>query len=423
MAQVKNMEFPEFEGSITEDLFMASTLQNAQEVYQGKAYHVAELKKIILFPQRTGKITIPSGKADMVVVVRSGKQVKTPIGTQNLLSYSQISVQTIPLTINIEPLPNDKPSDFINGIGTFTVQSSISSTNMTANEGVTLTVNLNGTGNLKLTKTPEIAFPSDFEVYDPKISNEVEPTSNGLSGSKKIEYFFIPRQEGKYVIPETRFSYFDIKSGSYKQLTIPSYTLNVAPDLSGGNNTSVSFNNKEENIYKDVQPFKTSQYKYKKTDDFIFGTLGYWLWYLISFILLLAGIFYYRNVQKQNSDIVKLRNRKANKVALKRLKQAGVFLKENNKEKFYEEILRATWGYLSDKLSIPVANLNRENIETEMNNFGVSKELANSFIYILDTCEFARYAPVESQEEMDNFYHKAIESIEQMESTVKKHKK
>ncbi|MFV0468174.1 MAG: BatD family protein [Dysgonomonas sp.] len=422
MAQVKNMEFPEFEGFISEDLFMASTLQNAQERYNGKTYYTAELKKIVLFPQRSGKITIPSGKADIVVVVRSGRQVQTPFGAQNLLTYSEQSVMTTPLTINIESLPTDKPKDFANAVGSFSAQANISATNIKANDGVTITLNINGNGNLKLIKTPEIQFPSEFEVYDPKITNNVQPTGagGGLSGNKKIEYYFIPRSEGKYEIPATTFSYFNPSTGKYSQLQIPAYTLNVAKDPNGGkNNSATSYNQNKEKI-TDICDIKSGDYTFVKTEDFLFGSVGYYLWYIIPALLLAGSLAYYRKQLKENADIVKLKTKRANKVAIKRLKLAKTYLVSNNKEKFYEEILRATWGYLSDKLSIPVTNLNRENIELEMVRYGASQELIDSFIYILDTCEFARYSPVESHTVMDQFYNKAVDAIQTMESSLRK---
>lgn len=420
MQQVRNIEFPEFEGFITEDLYTPTTLQLNLESYKGHNYYVADLKRFLLFPQRSGKITIPSGKAEIVFYVNSGKQSNSGINPYNVYVKTAKSVTTNPLDINVSPLPEGKPADFANAIGSFNVNSSISGTNIKANDGVTLTVNITGNGNLKLIKTPEIAFPQEFEVYDPKITNDVEPTGGGLSGSKKIEYFFIPREEGKYDIPATTFSYFDPSNGQYKKLQIPAYTLNVAKDPTGGkNNSATSYNQAEKETIKDILYLKTGEYKFSKSNNFLFGSVSYILWYIIPTLLFIAGLIYYRKQLKDNQDIVRMKTKRANKIAIKRLKLANTYLQNNNNEKFYEEILRATWGYLSDKLSIPVANLNRENIELELNKYGASQDLIHAFIYILDTCEYARYAPEEPHQVMDNFYNKAVDAISDMESAIK----
>lgn len=422
MKQVGASEFPEFEGFITEDIPIPSYLMMGKERYNGRNYYVADFKKFLLFPQRSGKITIPSGKVQIVVEVRSGRTVQTPFGSDNLTMPVSTLVTTSPVTIDVSPLPEDKPLDFANAVGTFSVQSNISSRNVTANDNVTLTVNISGNGNLKLIRTPDIKFPSEFETYDPKLTTDAQPSGNGLAGTQKIEYLFIPRQEGKFEIPATEFSYFDPGSGKYKQLQIPAYTINVAKDPTGGNTSATSYNQDGAKIIKDIRHIKTGEYKYVKSDKFLIGSLQYILWYIIPSLLLIGFVLYYRKRIRENADIVRMKTKRANKVAIKRLKLANTYLQANNNEKFYEEILRAVWGYLSDKLTIPVANLNRENIELELGKYGASNKLVESFISILDTCEYARYAPAEPHNVRDNFYNKTVEAITEMENTIKEKK-
>ncbi|WP_280673061.1 MULTISPECIES: BatD family protein [unclassified Dysgonomonas] len=418
-----DIEFPEFEGFIREDIPMPSALQTRIERINGKNYFSADLVKYLLFPQRSGKITIPAGKASFILRVRSGRQVRTFLGPQNLMTSVQKNIVINPVILDVKSLPDGKPANFANAVGNFNVKSQISATNLKANDGVTLTVDINGAGNLKLIKNPDIKLPSDFEAYDPKVTNDVNPTNSGLAGSKKIEYFFIPRHEGKYEIPATQFSYFDPGSGTYKQLEIPAYTLNVAKDPTGGAGAATSYNNQSDvKVAKDIRYIKDGTYRFSRTNDFMAGSLAYWLWYIIPTLLFASFFIYYRKQIRENADIVRMKTKKANKVAIRRLQQADAFLKANNKEKFYEEILRAVWGYLSDKLVIPVSNLNRENIEVELAKYGAGNDLIASFISILDTCEYARYAPNQEYKVMDNFYNEAIDTITKMENTIKLNK-
>lgn len=422
MTMVRNVEFPEFEGFITEELYSPTTLQVTSERVNGINYYAADLKRFLLFPQRSGKLTIPSGKAEIVFSVRTGKQYKSDMGAVNISTNVSRMVNTTPKDVTVKELPSGKPADFVNAVGSFTANSSISAQKINANNGVTITLNISGTGNLKLIKTPEIDFPSDFEVYDPKISNDVKPTNNGLTGTQKIEYYFIPRQEGKYEIPATTFSYFDPASGQYKKLQIQAFKLDVAKDPNGGiNNSATSYNKDRQEEIKDITNNKNLGYKFTNTDTtrVYFGSVGYFLWYIIPSILLTVFLIYYRKQLIAHQDVVGMKTKRANKVAIKRLKDANTYLSANNKDKFYEEILRAVWGYLSDKLNIPVANLNRENIEHELKKYGASENLINSFIYILDTCEYARYSQAESHTVMDGFYNKTIDVISEMESVVK----
>lgn len=418
---VEKVEFPEFEGFMVEELPLSDNRQMQLEHYNGRNYYSLDFKKSLLFPQRSGKITIPSGKVEVIFRVKSGKKVQGFFSQFDVMTNAKKTMATNPLTIDISPLPEGKPINFSNAVGNFDVKSSISQTELKANDAITLKLNISGVGNMKLIKTPEIKFPSDFEIYDPTINNELKVTTNGLSGSRNIEYMVIPRHPGEYKIPAATFSYFDPSKREYKTITTQEYTIKVAKDPNAKLNTGTSYNQSEIKEKQDIRYFKDGNFSYQKADNLIAGSLIHYLSYLIPLILLIGSFIVYRKYTQLNADISRVKTRKANKVALKRLKLAGKFLANNNKEKFYEETLRATWGYLSDKLSIPVSNLNRDNIENKLQENGVSDELTKNFISILDTCEYARYAPagIDDNKEMDNFYNQSLDTIGEMENIIK----
>ncbi len=418
---IGKIEFPEFDGFMVEEQPLPPTRQMTFEHYNGRNYYAVDLRRTLLFPQRSGKITIPSGKIEMVFNVRSGKTVQTFFGPQYVMTDVKKTMTTSPLTIDVSPLPEGKPADFSNGVGTFSMNASISATDIKANDPVTIKLVISGTGNMKLIKTPEIVLPKDFESYDPKITNDLNYTDNGLTGTKTIEYLFIPRYQGTFKIPPLVFSYFDIKSRSYKTISTPEYTLNVAKDPHAGSNSATSFTQTDVQVEQDIRHIKTGNPSLVTINSFLFGSLGYWFWYIIPFVLFVVFLILYRKQIKENADIARMKTKRANKVAVKRLKLAGKYLQAHKKEQFYEEVLRAAWGYLSDKLVIPIADLSRDNIEQELIKFGASQELITKFISILDTCEFARYAPVESDTAMDDLYKDAVDAIGEMEnSRIKK---
>ncbi|MDR0824875.1 MAG: BatD family protein [Prevotella sp.] len=419
---VGKIQFPEFEGFMTEDFEMQTNQQLTAEHYKGRNYMAVDVKKTLLFPQRSGKITIPSGTMEIVFEVASGRKVQTFFGPQDVMTEAKKVLRTSPVTVDISPLPvQDKPTNFSGAVGSFTFTPSITAQKIKANDAVTIKLNITGTGNLKLIKNPEVKFPKDFETYDPQVKNDYKITENGLSGTKSIEYMFIPRYPGKFTIPPIEFSYFDTKTNTYKTVSSPSYELDVDKDPNAGKNVSTSYSNQKElEVDQDIRYIKTGDYSFKDPKNFFVGSLPYILWYLIPLLLFITFSIIYRKQIKANADIALTRTKKANKVATKRLKLAKQYLQTQKKDSFYEEILRAVWGYLSDKLTIPVADLNRENIEAELLKYGVDESLIRTFIEILDTGEFARYAPSESGHAMDDLYNNTVEAIGKMESTINK---
>jgi hypothetical protein len=427
---VRNFEkikYPEFEGFISQDIELPQDRQLKQENYNGRNYLSFVLRQTILYPQRPGNITIGSGKFDAVVQVRTQQQIRS-IFDGFLDTYAPVkkSLTTAPVTINVKPLPAGKPASFNGALGEYTLKSSISSNNIKANEAITVKVNISGNGNIKLISTPEIIFPNDFDVFDPKVDiPSTKVTTSGVNGKKDIEYVAIPRYAGDFTIPKAEFSYFDIKSGTYKTLYTEEFKLHVEPGAEGSSsNNSTIFNatNKEDLklVGQDIRYIKINDINYSPTGKFFYGNPVFWLSYIIPALLFIIFFIIYRKQAAENSNIALVRTKKANKVASKRLKLAGKLLKENKKEEFYDEVLKTVWGYLSDKLNIPVASLTKDNVEAELSKYNIDENLISQFMDILNTCEFARYAPAQDSSGMDKLYEETVLAIDNMENTIKK---
>ncbi|GHV58414.1 aerotolerance-like protein [Bacteroidia bacterium] len=419
VSNFENIKFPEFEGFIAQEIDLPDNKQMNLENYQGRNYRTVILKQTMLYPQRAGKMTIGQGKFDAIVRVRAQSQRTRSFFEDFLDSYSNVKKTLISpaATIDVKALPAGKPASYTGAVGDYKMTSSISSTNMKANEPVTIKITISGNGNIKLVKNPDIVFPNDFEIYDPKVDVNSRVTTSGVSGTKTIEYYAVPRYPGDFTIPAAQFSYFDLSSGTYKTLSTSEYRLHVEPGTGESATTTVITGANKENVRfvgQDIRHIRTGAFDFHK-GNFFFGTANYWLCYLIPFLLFAVLFIIYRKQAAENANIALVRTKKANKIASKRLKLANTYLKENKREPFYDETLKAVWGYLSDKLNIPVASLTKDNVETELVRYGVSEPLIRSFIDILNTAEFARFAPSQGQGAMDELYKQSVDAINQME--------
>jgi hypothetical protein len=276
---------------------------------------------------------------------------------------------------------------------------------------------------MKLIKTPEVKFPADFDVYDPKVDNKFTLKIGGQTGNKVIEYLAIPRFGGNYTIPPVEFSYFDVKSGAYKTLKTPEYSLNVAKG-NGSSSTSapVSYVSKEELrlLGQDIRYINLKNTDYRPKGQFFFGTIGYWLWYMIPFAAFLVIVIIYRKQAVENANMAKVKTKKASKVATRRLKVAKQKMQQKDKAGFYDEVLKALWGYLSDKLSMPVSELSKDNIATKLAECQVSEDLIEECANIISECEFARYAPTLSGYADDKVYDKVATLMNRLENSIKR---
>lgn len=416
-----NTRLPEFKGFLKQELEMGE-IQTELEHYNGRNYQTAVLYRTLLFPQRSGDIVIDPAQFEAQLRVQNRAQVRS-IFDDFFGSYVTVNkALTAPgVTIHVAELPAGKPVGFSGGVGQFSMSSTISSTDLQANDAVTLTLTIQGAGNMKLLKTPAVDWPEGFEVYDPKVTNNFRNSTSGVSGTKTIEYLAIPRAGGTYTIPAVQFSYYDTQTDAYKTLTTPEYTLNIARSASDDANAAIvnNFVQKEDiqQLGSDIRYIYSGELSpYTRRQSFItFGTLAFWLCYLIPALIAVLLFIIFRKKIQENADITRVRYKKANKVAQRRLKQAEQLLKADNKTAFYEEIERAAWTYLSDRLSIPTAQLNKENIAQILTNKGVADALIREVMHVLSTAEFARYAPV-SDHAMQDIYNDTTQIINQLEN-------
>lgn len=416
-----NTRLPEFKGFLKQELEM-SEIQTELEHYNGRNYQTATLYRTLLFPQRSGDIVIDPAQFEALLRVQNRAQVRS-IFDDFFNSYTTVTkaLQSPGVTINVSALPAGKPAGFSGGVGHFNISSSISSTELQANEAVTLTVTIQGAGNMKLLKTPAVDWPEGFEVYDPKVTNNFNVTTSGVSGTKTIEYLAIPRAGGVYTIPAIQFAYYDTQADTYRSLATPEYTLNIA--RSANEEASAAVVNtyvQKENIQQlgsDIRYIYTGELKASSSNrtGISFGTLIFWLSYAIPLSLAALMFIIFRKRIKENADATRMRYKKANKVAQRRLKVAEQLLQQNQKEAFFEEIERAAWTYLSDRLSIPTAHLNKENIAHILANKAVPNATIQQVLHVLSTAEFARYAPT-SDSAMHELYADTIKIINQLES-------
>lgn len=417
-----NTRIPEFKGFLKQEI-ESGEIQTELEHYNGRNYQTAILYRTLLFPQRSGDITIEPAQFEAVLRVQNRAQVRS-IFDDFFGSYTAVNKPiTAPgVTIHVLDLPANKPAGFSGGVGQFNLTSKISGTELNANEAVTLTLTIQGAGNMKLLKTPMVDWPEGFEVYDPKVTNNFKTTTAGVSGTKTIEYLAIPRAGGTYTIPPVRFAYYDTQEQDYRTITTPEYTLNIER-AANEDATAMVVNNfvQKENIQQlgtDIRYIHTAEQMPvadASSRAIRFGSLLFWLCYAIPSLLAALLFVIFRKKIKENADMTRVRYKKANKVAQRRLKVAEQLLKQNKKDAFFEEIERAAWTYLSDRLSIPTAQLNKENIAQILSNKGVSDMIIQEMMHVLSTAEFARYAPT-SDHAMQEVYEDTIKIINQLES-------
>jgi len=418
-----NTKLPEFTGFLKQDLEQGE-IQTELEHYNGRNYQTAVLYRTVLYPQHSGDIKIDPARFEAVLRVQTQQRVRS-IFDDFFGSYTNVTkMLTAPgVTVHVAPLPSGKPAGFSGGVGRFSLTPSISQTELQANEAVTIKLDITGAGNMKLIKTPAVEWPEGFEPYDPKVTNDFRTTTSGVSGTKSIEYLAIPRSAGEYTIPAVQFSYFDIDQKAYKTLSTPEYTIRVKRGAGSANagqaeeNAVISYTQKEDikqlgtDIrYIDTKPLKkNTEYRCQVGEHRLI-----WLFYVVPLLLTIIALLILRKQIKEAADITRVRYKRANKVAQKRLKAAAAALKANDRNAFYAAIESAAWTYLSDRLSIPTADLNKDNIASILKQKGVSDDLIADVKNVLSTAEFARYAP-STDHAMDDLYTATTNLINNLE--------
>ena len=417
-----NTKLPEFTGFLKQDLEQGE-IQTELEHYNGRNYQTAVLYRTILYPQHSGDIAIDPAKFEAVLRVQTQQRARS-IFDDFFGTYTNVTKMLTArgVTIHVSALPSGKPAGFSGGVGKFTLTPSISQTELQANEAVTIKLDISGSGNMKLIKTPAVDWPEGFEPYDPKVTNNFKTTTSGVSGTKSIEYLAIPRSAGEYTIPAVKFSYFDIDEKAYKTLSTPEYTIRVKRGAGSSSDKSeeavvVNYTQKEDikQLGTDIRYIDTKAPQITNHKSQITNYNHMWLFYVIPLLIAVVLLIVLRKQIKEASDLTRMKYKRANKVAQKRLKTAAAALKANDKDAFYAAIESAAWTYLSDRLSIPTAELNKDNIASILAQKGVSEAVIKDVNDVLSTAEFARYAPT-TDHGMDDLYTATTNLINNLEN-------
>ena len=384
------------------------------ETLNGRPYRTVTWQQYVMFPQTTGKLEIPSLDYEGMVMLENRDVDPFEAFFNGGSGYTEVKkvIKAPGLTVTVDPLPA-RPSNFSGGVGTFSLSASLDKDKVKANDPVTLRIVVSGVGNMKLIKQPTIVLPKDFDQYDAKVTDKTKLSTNGIEGNMVYDVLIVPRHQGTYELQPVEFVYFDTKSGSYKTLRSQPFTLKVQKGNGGGSRTYAS--EELQQVNKDIRYIKTGDLRPVTLGDSFFASLAYWivLAVLLGTFVTLFVVFRQRAIDR--ADIVKMRGKRANKVASRRLRKAAKLMKANSQNEFYDEVLRALWGYVGDKLNIPVAQLSRENISAQLNGRGATADTIQLFLGALDECEFARYAPGDAHGNMNKVYDAAVEAITSIE--------
>ncbi len=428
-------KLPSFTGFWSQDINMQQQLEFRNENYDGVSYKVADIKKVVLFPQRSGNLVVDPMEGEVIARVQVKKQQQqksndpfsqffndpffnNPFFNNNVQDV-KVNLKSDPIRITVKDLPAGAPTEFEGAVGKLACEVSLDKKETKANEAVTVKIKISGKGNIKLIDSPKISFPPDFESYDPKENSNINATGSGVTGTKTFEYLLIPRNAGDFKIPISSFVYFDLDKKQYVSVAFPDLMLKV--NKGDGSNVTVASGVQHSDVQllgKDIRFIKTQDPDFETShlplygSPIFYGLIGTPA--LLFFILL--GVRR-RNEQLSGNKIL-VKSQRANKAAMKRLSAAKKYLSSNDKEKFLDEMFRALWGFIGDKLQIPVSDLSKEKVTAELELKKVDESLIKQFTNTIDSCEFARFAGgiADSNEAL---YQKGIDIISKLESSIK----
>ena len=427
-------KMPSYAGFWTKDISdnNGGSLRQSSEYVNGTEYTVAEIQRVVVVPQRSGKLDIEPMTIECIAQIRTeGNNRRSndpfdiffndPFFNRNIANVKK-ELSTANLSIDVKNLPVDKkPNSFAGAVGNYNFKSDIDKTELKTNEAFTLTLTVSGTGNIELLQMPEPNFPPDFEVYDPKITTSANTSVNGLSGTKKAEYLVIPRRAGTFTLAPVEFSFFNPANGSYSSLMSDGYAIEVEKGMGGeGDDGSIYASNQEGIKYlgSDIRHIMTGKAQLKPRHSAFFGTSAYFVALLAMLLAFIVLLLLSKKHEQQKQDTAANRNKKATKVARGRLKKADQYLKVKDQDKFYVEMSQALWGYIADKLGIERSKLSMDTVSEAMKEKNVPDDLTQQFIDTLNNCEFARFAPGSAEEKMDDLYRKGIEVITKAEKVL-----
>ncbi len=417
-------DMPDLKSFYSQEVDLPQQKSFSVERVNGRPYRTCTWSQYVMFPQMTGKLQIPSITFEGIVVQQNRNVDPFEAFFNGGSGYIEVKKKIVApsIEIQVDPLP-ERPANFSGGVGQFNISAQLDKTSTKANDPVSLRIIVSGVGNLKLIKQPVINIPKDFDKYDPKITDQTKLTNSGLEGSKIYDFLIVPRHQGKYEIPPVEFTYFDTTTGSYKTARSESFTLDVAKGSGAEAVNDFTGQAGLQELNKDIRYIKTGDARQKGLDNFFFGSVAYWATLIVLALIFISLFIVFRQRAIDNANVTKMRGKKANKVATKRLKKAALLMAENKPSEFYDEVLRALWGYVGDKMNIPVEQLSHDNISQRLSERQVDAEVISQFIEALDECEFERYAPGDPKGNMEKVYEKAMTAIEKIEETFKKVKK
>jgi hypothetical protein len=423
VAGAEDIRFPEFNGFWSQEVYAPQQIEWKRENVKGEIYQTAVLRSYVLLPQQTGDIRIDPSEIVCVIQVRSARR------GQSLLDDFFDSYQTVrkrvtspPVTITVKNLPSGAPASFKGAVGKFSLQTHLGKDTIRAHDAVSMFVTVRGEGNINLLEAPGVQFPPDFEVYDAKISDNYKSSEGTFIGSKTFEYPIIPRSHGTFIIKPVEFTYYDITSGTYKTLRSTPGVLQVEKSAEGrfaSGSYVTTQRRRVESLGEDIRYIQTASPVWRRKGTFFTGSLYYYGFLTV----LLAGsgmVFYVLHKRKEHKkDVVRVRNSRANKVARARLKTADDYMKRHLFEAYYEELNRALWGYIADKLALSQADSSRERIEALLREREVDEDLIKAYTNLIEACEFARYAPDPGQTAKERIFENAVAVISNMEQVLK----
>lgn len=403
---------PKFEGFVVEESKDVSS-SLSYETYNGKTYATAIIARYIIFPQMEGALKVIGNK--YTVSVDEREYYHDPFwGSMSVPKPLQLNVTPNDLTVNVKPLPSPAPADFSGGVGQFKVSSTLPSQNFMSNQAASIVYTVTGTGNLKYVKLPDLnsLYPPQLEVYSPTPDVQAQVGRNNVSGTARFDYSFMPLEAGTFSIPEVKLVYFNPQTERYETSVANGYTINVGK----GKGSERSQTKGRMTFDKDLMPVGDNLH-FSHTP--YVERFGYWLFYIIPVLILLGSATYYRAYLKANADFLAVKSRKASKVAKMRLKKAASCMKKKEVDQFYDELLTALWGYLGDKLKMPMSELNRENVSQTLASRNIPQKDIDTLIALIDDCEFAKYAPAASKSDMQPVYDRGAAIINELESDFK----
>ena len=410
-------KMPDLTGFHSQEVKMPQQKSFHIESVNGRNYRCVTWSQYVMYPQMTGDLEIPSITFNGTVIQQNRNVDPFEAFLNGGSGYVEVkrSIKAPGLKIHVDPLPK-RPDNFSGGVGKFNISGQLNKTEVKANDPITVRVVVGGVGNLKLIKQPVVNFPKDFDKYDPKVTDKTKLTANGVEGNMIYDFLAVPRNQGKYTIPPVEFTYYDVAANAYKTIKTQAFELDVEKgDGNGG--TAVDFTDEKN---QDIHAIKTGKVVRKDAASLFFGSASYWIVLALLLAAFIALMIIFRRRAIENADIVKMRGKKANKVANKRLRAAHKLMVAGKQGEFYDEVLRALWGYMGDKLNIPVSELSHDNIADKLAEHHVDEQTVNSFIEALDECEFERYAPGDAAGNMNKTYESAATAIEKIEEVMKK---